>query len=61
MSMDKYNIFYKENDDDSWSYCLKRLESPWGTDEEWSRERFGSGKEAKLALLKRFPDVLRKV
>lgn len=61
INLAKYNIFYKKNQDDSWSYCLKRQGSPWGTDEEWSKERFGSGEEAKLALLKRFADILGKV
>ncbi len=56
-----YNIFYKEDLDGSWSYCLKRQGSLLGTDEEWSRERFDSGEEAKLALLKRFADILGKV
>ena len=61
INQDGYNIFYKENPDRTWSYCLRRQDSAEGTDEEWSTERFRSGEEARLALLERFADVLGKV
>jgi hypothetical protein len=61
MNFEGYNVFYKENTDESWSYCVKREGSPWVVNEDWSRERFDSGEEAKLALLKRFADILGNV
>ena len=61
INLSGYNIFYKQNLDGSWSYCLRRQGTSQGSDEEWSTERFRSGEEARLALLERFADVLGKV
>ena len=28
INLEGYNIFYKENPEDSWSFCVKRMGSP---------------------------------
>jgi hypothetical protein len=44
LNLKEYNIFYKENSDGSWSYCIKILHTPYGEGEEWSSGNLNFGR-----------------